>query len=229
MNKDYKIRHYCLVIILMVLNIVHISCEKKKSHEDSITDIDGNVYTAVTIGTQIWMTENLKTTHYNDGSLINLITDNTAWSQLSAPGYCWYNNDIGKKETYGALYNWYAANKTNLCPTGWHVSTNDEWITLVTYLGGENIAGGKLKEAGTTHWISTTAETTNSSGFTALPGGSRTHVNGTFTVPGENGYYWAIVLNGLERYRHLTCNTNNVTLLLGTATDGFSVRCVRDN
>ena len=136
------------------------------------TDIDGNVYHTVTIGTQIWMVENLKTTRYNDGSPIPFVTDSSSWSNLTTPGYCWYNNDTTNKNTYGALYNWFAVNTGKLAPTGWHVPTDDEWTTLTTYLGGESIAGGKLKETGTTHWRTPNAGATNEIGFTASSGWS---------------------------------------------------------
>ena len=109
----------------------------------NVVDIDGNVYHTVTIGTQVWMVENLKTTKYNDGTAIPLVTDNTAWGALTTPGYCWYNNDSATyKNTYGALYNWYAVNTGKLAPTGWHVPTDSEWTVLTTYLGGQSVAGG---------------------------------------------------------------------------------------
>jgi len=123
-----------------------------------VSDIDGNYYKTIQIGSQIWMAENLKTTRYNDGSNIPLVTDNTAWSNLTTPGYCWYNNDAATyKNVYGALYNWYAVNTGKLCPSGWHVPSEYEWTLLVNYLGGVYAAGGKLKETGTTHWYSPNA------------------------------------------------------------------------
>jgi len=138
------------------------------------SDIDGNVYNTITIGTQIWMKENLKTTKYNDGSSIPLVTDNTAWINLSTPGYCWYNNDAATyKSAYGAMYNWYTVNTGKICPPNWHVPTDTQWETLITYLGGKIIAGGKMKETGTAHWTSPNIGATNETGFTALPGGYR--------------------------------------------------------
>ena len=120
-----------------------------------VQDIDGNNYLTVTIGTQIWMAENLRTTKYNDGTAIPLVTDNTTWANLTTPAYCWYNNDAKTNgSTYGALYNWYSVNTKKLCPTGWHVPNDTEWTTLTTYLGGTAVAGGKLKETGTAHWYS---------------------------------------------------------------------------
>ena len=131
-----------------------ISFTTQQGGVGNVTDDDGNVYHSVTIGTQVWMVENLKTTKYNDGTSIPLVTDATDWHNLLTPGYCWNNNDEATyKATYGALYNWYTVNTGNLCPTGWHVPGDAEWTTLTTYLGGEDVAGGKLKEVGITHWL----------------------------------------------------------------------------
>ena len=126
------------------------------------------------------MAENLKTTKYRDGTSIPLVTENTAWLNLTTPGYCWYNNDAAHyKSTYGALYNWYVLNAgsngwKNVCPTGWHVPTDAEWTTLTTYLGGESIAGGKLKETGTSHWLSPNTVATNETGLHTLRAASVT-------------------------------------------------------
>jgi uncharacterized protein (TIGR02145 family) len=139
----------------------------------SITDFDGNVYQTVKIGTQVWMKENLRTTKYRYGFAIPNLTNLTDWASATSGAYCWYDNNITNKNIYGALYNWYAASTGNLCPIGWHVPTDAEWTTLITFLGGETVAGGKLKEAGITHWASPNTGATNKSGFTALPGACR--------------------------------------------------------
>ncbi len=102
---------------------------------DLPSDIDGNYFNEVTIGTQIWMGKNLEVTHYNDGTTIPYVSSNGAWEELMEPGYCWYNNEIINKETYGGMYNWYAVDVGNLCPVGWHVPSEDEWNTLSTFLG----------------------------------------------------------------------------------------------
>ena len=151
-------------------------------------DGDGNNYPIVTIGTQTWMTENLKTTKYNDGTDIPLVIVDTAWNSLSTPAYCWYNNDFINKVNYGALYNWYTVSTSKLCPKGWHVLSDAEWTVLTTYLGDN--AGGKLKEAGFTHWSSPNTVATNESGFTALPGGFRWS-SGYFYFVGYNGLWWS--------------------------------------
>jgi uncharacterized protein (TIGR02145 family) len=184
----------------------------------------------VTIGTQIWMKENLKTTKYNDETNISNITDNTAWSNLTSPAYCYYDNDAAtQKNIYGALYNWYAVNTGKLCPTGWHVPSDVEWTTLTTYLGGESVAGGKLKETGTILWVSPNTGATNESGFTALPGGCRNDLGGC-TYNGQYGYWWSSSeydsFKGKWRlmgYDHADIIPHN-----NTKNYGFSIRCLRD-
>jgi uncharacterized protein (TIGR02145 family) len=195
-----------------------------------MSDIDGNTYKTVTIGTQIWMAENLRVVRYNNGTTIPLVTDNTAWAGLTTPGYCWYNNDAAtNKTTYGALYNWYTVNTGNLCPTGWHVPTDAEWTTLTTYLNGESVAGGKLKETGTAHWASPNTGATNETGFTALPGGYRNY-NGTFNNIGYYGYWWSSTETSTTNAwnRLLNYNFSNVFRDFNNKEFGFSVRCLRD-
>jgi uncharacterized protein (TIGR02145 family) len=197
----------------------------------NLVDIDGNIYHAVPIGTQVWMVENLKTTKYNDGSAIPLVTDNTAWGALVTPGYCWYNNDlVTYGNTYGALYNWYAVSTGKLAPTGWHVPSDAEWEVLGTYLGGDAVAGGPLKETGTAHWISPNTGATNSSGFSALPGGYR-DTNGSFNNIGNGGLWWSSTAYGATTswYLYIFYNSAGVYLFTNFSADGFSVRCVRDN
>jgi uncharacterized protein (TIGR02145 family) len=204
-----------------------------------VKDIDNNRYDIITIGTQTWMAENLKTTRYNDGSLIPLITDGAAWLNAStntSPGYCWYNapNESSNLISYGALYNWYAINTTtngnkNVCPTGWHVPTDDEWTTLTTYLGGETVAGGKMKEAGLAHWVTPNTGATNESGFAGLPGGYRSSL-GAFDLIGGNGLWWSSSEN-FSTYawgRYLNSASGGVGRSYYYKGSGFSVRCLRD-
>ncbi len=135
--------------------------------------------------------KNLEVTHYNDGTTIPYVSSNGAWEELMEPGYCWYNNEIINKETYGGMYNWYAVDVGNLCPVGWHVPSEDEWNTLSTFLGGETEAGVKLKESGTNHWVPTNTYATNESGFTALPGGWRVITLGNFFAIGSSAHFWS--------------------------------------
>jgi uncharacterized protein (TIGR02145 family) len=198
-----------------------------------VTDIDGNPYNTVIIGTQTWMAENLKTTKYTNGMAIPMVIDGTVWMNLTSSGYCWFNNDeLLYKKFYGALYNWYAVNLGNLCPAGWHVPTLTEWEILSTYLGGDNIAGGKMKETGTTHWASPNTGADNSSGFTALPGGSRDN-SGIFFTEGSPGYWWSYIERvGTSFAWAVSISYNYSSFTSGNSynkASGFSVRCVKDN
>jgi uncharacterized protein (TIGR02145 family) len=202
-----------------------------KTYTGIITDIDGNVYYTITIGTQEWMTENLKTTSFRNGDLIPNVTDNTAWSNLRTGAYCDYDNILSISSTYGKLYNWYVVvDLRNLCPSGWHVPTDAEWTTLTTYLGGENGSGGKLKETGTTHFISPNTGATNETGFSALPGGYRSD-NGTFGQVGYSCYWWSSTeysTGGSAWYRNVSYIGNSVGRSNYNKQGGYSVRCLRN-
>jgi len=211
-------------IPLMILALFFLArCEKKS---DLPTDGDGNVYDTVVIGTQVWLTENLKTTKYNNGTEIRLVTDNTEWSELALPAYCWYNNEPSTYKDYGALYNWYAAKLELLCPVGWHTPTEDEWTTMINYLGGEYMAGGKLKETGFTHWNVPNEGATNETGFTALPGGRRSAIDGTFGAIRDVGSWWVSDISHKINVKYQSEFTSIGGLSPQT---GFSVRCVKDN
>ncbi|MBK9328438.1 MAG: fibrobacter succinogenes major paralogous domain-containing protein [Sphingobacteriales bacterium] len=194
----------------------------------TVTDIDGNVYNMVTIGTQVWMKENLKTTRYNDGSAIPTGLSNTAWQNTTSGAYAIYDNNAANNTTYGKLYNWYAVNTGKLAPAGWHVPTDAEWTTLTTFLGGELIAGDKMKA--TTLWTAYTGITnTNSSGFTGLPAGNR-YYNGSFDVIGLSGYFWSSTEGNTSFawYRYLGYGDSGALRGNYYKGYGFSVRCVRD-
>ena len=211
----------------------------------TITDVDGNVYSIVTIGTQTWMAENLKTTQYNDGTAIPLVTDNTAWGNLTTPGYCWYNNDADTyKSTYGALYNWYTVSTGKLAPTGWHVSTDAEWTTLQNYLiaNGYNFDGSTSGDyydkslAATTNWatcaiagtIGDDLSTNNRTGFSALPGGFRNSSN--FFKTGYYGFWWSSVESDTFTawYRFMGYDVTGLYQYDTSKNYGLSIRCVRD-
>lgn len=201
-----------------------------KTSSATVTDIDGNIYNTVTIGTQVWMVENLKTTKYRDGTNIPIVTDNTAWSNLSTGAYSDYNNDASNSAIYGRIYNWYAAtNSRYISPTGWHVPTDTDWMTLITYFGGESTAGGALKESGLTHWNSPNAGATNESGFTALPGGYR-FFDGSFKNLGGFGYWWTSSTGGpsLAWYRYMTNNSSSIYRTSDYMMNGLRIRCVKD-
>jgi uncharacterized protein (TIGR02145 family) len=223
---------FYLLPIFGVVSMLNSSCEHDDNNNQSATvsDIDGNVYHTVTLGTQVWMVENLKTTRYRNGDPIQNATSPELWVFSIAGAYRMYDNDESYADTYGFLYNWYAVNDSrNICPTGWHVPTDTEWNTLVTYLGGDNVAGGKLKETGTTHWISPNMGATNSSGFTALPGGSA-YYDATFDRLGENGNWWCATEYdaGNAWYIVLAYYSGFMYNDYCIKTNGFSVRCLKD-
>jgi uncharacterized protein (TIGR02145 family) len=197
----------------------------------TVTDIDGNVYQTVTIGTQVWMKEDLRVTHYRNGDSIPNVTDNTAWTAQTAGAYCEYNNSLSNAATYGRLYNWYAVSDSRIiAPAGWHVASDAEWQMLSDSLGGSVVAGGKLKEAGTTHWTSPNTGATNESGFTALPGGYRGINNGTFFQLGSCTYFWSSTGYNSDM-AWLRCLFSSFSDLYRGGIykgNGFSVRCVKD-
>jgi uncharacterized protein (TIGR02145 family) len=200
----------------------------------NITDVDGNTYKTVTIGTQQWMAENLKVSKYNDGTTIPNITDNTQWSQLTTGAWSYYNNDAANNTKYGKLYNWYAVSPTtngnkNVCPTGWHVPNDAEWTVLTDYLGGESVAGGKMKEVGTTNWNSPNTDATNTSLFTGLPGGYRSS-NGSYSFIGNFGFWWSSTENNTNYAwsRYLDYGNGVAYSYSYYESDGLSVRCLRD-
>jgi uncharacterized protein (TIGR02145 family) len=227
---------WLIPLIVMGLVLILSSCKKKEEETSTkITDKDGNVYTSVTIGTQVWMVENLKTTKYNDGTSIPNVTDDTAWGSLYTDAYCWYNNDITNKTPYGALYNWYAVYTGKLCPTGWHVPTDTEWYQLLLFIDPNaslsatvesQIAAIKLKEVGNTHWESSGQSTpaTNETGFTALPAGVRWSYGCVYI--GQSAYYWPSTSVGTVRIMW-NYGDNVMRGSIGEYS-GASVRCMKD-
>jgi len=204
-----------------------------------VFDFDGNFYSTVVIGNQVWMAENLKTTHYNDGTPIPNVVSNSEWRYLSTGAYAWYENDEATyKNAYGALYNGYAVNTGKLCPTGWHVPTDAEWTTLITYAGGENVAGGKLKSTRTApddahpRWQSPNTDATDAYGFSAFPGGRRYYSDGSFYSVGDYGYWWSSTAQGLgvpdNWYRYMLYNYGGAYRSGYSIKYGLSVRCLRD-
>jgi uncharacterized protein (TIGR02145 family) len=198
----------------------------------TLTDIDGNVYETIRIGDQLWMAENLKVTHYSDGSAIS---GDGNWTNTSAGAYSIYNGDASNEvSTYGALYNWFAATDSrNIAPDGWHVPTDSEWHVLVESLGGAAVAGGKLKEAGTTHWSNPNTGATNESSFTALPGGFRNYYyesGSPYHFMNTSGYFWTDSEDdSLTAWsRSLSKETSEVSSHDAYKRSGYSIRCIKD-
>jgi uncharacterized protein (TIGR02145 family) len=212
--------------------ILITSCTKSETtpnSDNTIKDIDGNIYTSVVIGTQTWMVENLKTTKYSNGDPIQVVTDGTLWNNLTTGAYCNYSNDINNASIYGRMYNWYAVSDVRkIAPAGWHVATDAEWTTLTAYLD-DNIAGNKLKESGNTHWSSLNTDATNETGFTALPGGTR--VSFGFGSLGLYGVWWSSTETNLSSacVRDMGYGNKNVERVVDEGKEnGCSVRCVKD-
>ena len=189
-------------------------------------------YPSVTICCQTWMKKNLEVTTYRNGNPIPQVTDGATWRALTTGAWCYYNNDPAMGAIYGKLYNWYAVNDPRgLAPAGWHIPIDFEWTTLSKCLGGYAVAGGALKETGTAHWLPTNTGATNSSGFTALPGGYR-NIGGVFYRIGKGGQFWSATatdyrpgfswLSAQSFDSNINIRTNN------QMQDGYSVRCVKD-
>lgn len=194
---------------------------------------NGYTYPSIVLGNgQEWMSENLRTNTYSNGATIANVTNSIQWMNLTTGAWAYYENDVQNQTAYGKLYNWYAVtDPRNVCPSGWHVPTYAEWTELTDYLGGELVAGGKLKSTGLTFWDAPNNDATNEIGFSGLPGGLR-YVDGSFWTEGESGWWWSSTeaqgQGGQYWHRHL--ETSNGTFLPGTdyASMGMSVRCLKD-
>ena len=214
--------------------LIEQKTEPKKP--ETVIDADGNVYTTVQIGNQIWTVENWRSTKYADGTPIPHVADSSEWSDLSTPGFCYHNNTTNADSIalFGALYNWYVVDPespNNIAPEGWRVPTDDDWNVLADFLGGWGIAGAKMKTTDTTGWASPNEGATNESGFSALPGGNRIH-NGKFVLIGKYGHYWSTTEHcvSLAYCRGLYYDNNNLYRrpYANDKREGYSVRLVRD-
>jgi uncharacterized protein (TIGR02145 family) len=221
----------CFALILFIQSIFSFNSCKKEEPAPPITDTDGNKYNTVTIGTQVWMVENLKTTKYRNGDLIGTTTPATLdITAEPAPKYQWaYEGNENNVATYGRLYTWFAAtDPRGICPVGWHVPGYEEWFTLISFQGGTLVAQDKLKEAGAIHWLTLNEGATNSSGFTALPGGLRYDFGG-FADIGAYGNWWSSdEYQSFAYFLDISSVPKPVLIGLGTENWGFSVRCLRD-
>jgi uncharacterized protein (TIGR02145 family) len=246
-------------IYLLASVILLLSCKKESSNPSSnkstnsttntttstakygngVTDLDGYKYKTVVIGNQEWMGENLKVSKYNDGTVIPNIIDNTQWSKLTTGAWCYNNNNnISNDLKFAKLYNWYALSPTtngnkNVCPTGWHVPTDNDWSIMTDFLGGEAVAGGKLRDVGESSWNSSSSSNTNPYLFTALPGGQRDS-DGNFTSIGNYGSWWSntestqYYFNISSWARSMEGSGSNISRLGTVKGYGLSIRCIKD-
>ncbi|HEY3371379.1 MAG TPA: fibrobacter succinogenes major paralogous domain-containing protein [Prolixibacteraceae bacterium] len=228
-NTTYYLRAYA-INGLGISYGNEISFKTPESGAGIVRDIEGNDYHTVTIGTQIWMVENLKTTKYRNGNPIKKITADSEWASSTTGAFCIYNNDTTKNGPYGELYNWYAVNDARgIAPEGWHVASDKEWTTLINYLGGEAVAGDQLKEAGTTYWNNPNAGATNETGFTALPGGYR-NIYMSYGYMGTSGNWWTSTESDQDSafLRKMDNVNHNIQSDRYGKKGGLSVRCVKD-
>jgi uncharacterized protein (TIGR02145 family) len=239
--------------ILSLDNMSSSASAKKDKPKDGIMDVEGNIYKTVKIGQQWWMAENLKAALYNDGSRIMRSPDDPP-APIPTPDvralYYWYNDDASTyKDSYGALYNWYAVNATtiiskNICPTGWHVPSDAEWHTLIMFLDHKatslvfpdyesETAGGLLKEAGLVHWLEPNTGATNKCGFTALPGGITYAKYPEYLGMNTDGYWWSstehVDIEDNAYGRYILYNSGSVYKDRFAKTNALSVRCIMDN
>lgn len=195
--------------------------------KDTITDIDGNVYKTIGIGSQIWMAENLMTTRLSDGRNIIPVPKITEWTRSDTISYCWYNNDsISNSRIYGALYNYYTVETGLLCPTGWHVPTDSEWRILINFVGGKDVAAGKLKDL--MFWSGPNVCYTHQYDFFARAGGIRRRFSSQYMEQGTRGYWWNSGDEKTIMSTNMINNTTSVSITGRNRFDGCSVRCVKD-
>ena len=224
-----------ILIIFLIINLI-FGCQNGTLEPEyflfnnTVKDIDGNLYHTVKIGTQTWLVENLRVKHYANGDEIPNVVDSIEWANLITGAYCYYQND-STANTYGLLYNWFTVDDSRgLAPIGWHVASNSEWQELIDFLGGREVAGGKLKEADTLHWSFPNIGATNESGFLGLPGGYRSGL-GNFDFWGYYGYWWSSTgsdsINSWDR--SLSFQSSYIQQQDVWKTLGLSVRCIKDS
>jgi len=222
-------------LLIVIASLLFWSCKKDEEpiNEEtfiygSVSDIDSNVYKTVILGAQEWMAENLNVDHYRNGDLIPQITGSAEWANMTTGAWCYYENNSSNGLIYGKLYNWLAVNDPRgLAPAGWHVPNYGEWFILVDNLGAE-VACGKMKETGTTHWNSPNTDATNSSGFSAIPGGYGGD-DGSFGDIGRRGYWWSSTEYDTSDAMFITLPDEYgfVNMWKCYKQSGFSVRCLR--
>jgi len=202
---------------------------------DSVFDIDGHKYTVIPIGNQFWLRENLWVTRYRNGDVIPKVTTDAQWKIMAVGAWCFYDNLQSNDSVYGNLYNWHAlGDPRGLCPLGWHVASDSEWIELSEFLGGDSVSGGKMKSTGTIEqnsglWYAPNKSADNSSGFSGLPGGYRINY-GTFYSLGNVAYFWSSSDTALVNAWNYILDANNGKLNrnFNLKTNGFSIRCTKD-
>ena len=211
-------------LLLIFISLTAVLKSKAQSTGSGLMDIEGNTYKSILLGKQEWMMDNLKVTKYRNGQPIPHIQDSIVWNAWKNGAYVFYKNDT----KHGILYNWMAVNDSRgVCPTGWHVPSSFEWDTLAKFLGGNEVAGGKMKAK--LHWETPNTSATNESSFHALPKGMY-GVNGSFNNIGKNAYWWSSSEHGVSSAwgREIGFNESALFAGHGDKRDGLSVRCIKD-
>lgn len=214
-------------LLLGMVLLLSVSCKKNKEAKNILEDIDGNRYSTVTIGNQVWMAENLNVTHYRNGDAILKYTNANGWSMQSKGAYCEYNNEMDKATTYGRLYNWHViSDSRNICPEGWHIPTQEEWDEMINFLGGENNCVNSLKDP--SFWPNSNSSS-NNSGFSARPGGMRCS-GGQFMNLNSEGAWWTISEICINNGKCIKMNgSENKVYRTGLGKKaGLSIRLVKD-
>jgi uncharacterized protein (TIGR02145 family) len=226
---EYKL--YRLMILAIWIGAVFcFSVGCKNNLPDTVTDIEGNVYNTVKIGKQVWMSENLRTTKYRNGDPIPNVARRAQWIMLREGAYCNYNNNDSNGLIYGRLYNWYAVNDSrSIAPEGWRVAKDADFNTLVKFLGGDSLAGGKMKEAGMAHWQIPNFGANNSCGFKTLPAGYRNDYTGNYYLLRNNSMFWTTTENDTTAWvRLLNSADAGAYRNYAEKRSGLSVRCLKD-
>jgi uncharacterized protein (TIGR02145 family) len=228
-----------LITLILGITLVY-SCSSSSDSTDEngntstpVTDVDGNTYQTVVICNQTWTKNNLNVSKYRNGDIIPQVTNAAQWANLTTGAWCYYNNDPATGATYGKLYNWFAVNDPRgLAPTGYHIPSDLEWISLTTCLGGVGYAGSKMKEIGTLHWLSPNTDATNLSGFTALPAGNRSFYDGTFSLIQRETAWWSSTQAGTstDAWTRGLYYASGVAVLRNDMKKkfGLSIRCIKD-
>ena len=228
MNR-FKITPLNRALMLLFIVVLVSGCRKTEDPEIplKVTDVDGNLYSVVIIGKQGWMKENLKVAHYSDGSVIPNVSGTTEWAALTSGAWSEYDNSASTGTTYGKLYNGFAVETGKLCPTGWRVPTDDDWTELMNFLGGQSVAGGQIKQEGTSLWKTPNEGATNSSGFTALPAGFR-GPTGLFYQNAEVAIWWSSSSEAdkLPYWITVFSNAYMARNFPVTKVNGMTIRCI---
>jgi uncharacterized protein (TIGR02145 family) len=213
-----------------LLFVLLFSISYEMFSQDVVKDNEGNVYKTIQIGLQVWMQENLRTTHYNNGDQITTLKDAKAWGDAVTGMYSVYEDKMKFKNEFGLLYNYYAiTDNRKVCPIGWHIPSDSEFVQLILFLGGNKAAGGKLKESGTAHWLKPNTGQSNVNTFMALPAGIKTSSGGYYGLTTIANFWSMTSTADFQAIAiSLECYSGEVKMNSWFKAHGFNVRCLKD-